>query len=473
MSTVARPLYAFAQRIVVAAGDPGASRDAARVFAARGIDVDTASPDDAAAHVDRGVLALAPTESITPDDARALAPIIEGAVAGGGAVVVLAREPRGRGARAEQAAAALAHLRGAGAVITGDPDVWIETAVLLACHGMPAGPRVAVVAPDGSLLLAAANALELEAFGARLPPCARDADDLGPTDIALVDPAIAAGDPEAVGRVMIVPVVARGELLGAPGVTPLCGLRAAIAAARLAGQLAERQDDRGGDDDAIVGDRVRFDRQLSKLGDRAGDHEAKVLLASWDVPITRQAVATTASAAARLAKRAGYPVEIKPWGPDIPSERDGCPVERDLTSAADVRRAYAAVAREAELESGAPVIVRAAPGRGRELSLRIARVSDLGWMVMADLPGAHGPSAAPAPLSRADAGLLASSIEATRAGDPEPDREALIDLLMRASRCATDNADHLEELELGRVIVFEKGRGALVADARAILRTRR
>jgi hypothetical protein len=194
-----------------------------------------------------------------------------------------------------------------------------------------------------------------------------------------------------------------------------------------------------------------------------------VLLSAWGVRVIRQAVATTASAANRVAKKAGYPVEIKPWSPLAPAEAEGCPVERDLHTAADVRRAFASVGRAAGLPAGAPVIVRETPPPGRELRVRITRVGELGWTVIADAGGAAAPLAAPAPLRQVDAHELVRLVEATRADDPEPDRDAAADQLVRASHQAVRHQDVKSQLELGRVVVCRKGEGALVVDARATL----
>ncbi len=461
------------KRVALAIAHPRTADDARRTLSARGLACETLADDDADSDV---VVALAPAAALTPAVAERLAPRCELAARAGHPVVILCppHDARGRALdRTDEGAAARAFLRSAGAILCDDPDVWIETLVLLSCHGLPAGPRVAVVAPEGSLLFCAASALEREAMGARVPPVARDAGALGPTDVALVDRATVP-DGDRVANALLVPVVQRGELVAGDGRAPLVGLRAALAAATAAGELAQRLAAGLGPasaDDArlLKPERDRFRRQLDKLDDRAGDHEAKVLLASFGVPVTRQAVATTASAAARVGKKAGYPVEIKPWDPDVSSEADGCPVERDLSTAADIRRAFAAVARDAGLPAGAPVIVRAAPGRGRELAVRFARVADLGPMAFVDVNGTPGPRAARAPLRRSDALELAHAVEATRAGDPEPDHDALADLLVRASHLAAGEAD-VESLELGRVIVFGKGDGAVVADARATLR---
>src|SRR4029077_5860327 len=75
-------------------------------------------------------------------------------------------------------------------------------------------------------------------------------------------------------------------------------------------------------------------RQLAKLEGyaRVGDHETKLLLRAYGVPVTRQVVATTPSAAVKGARRVGFPVELKPWGNDVATEPGGCPVERGVTS---------------------------------------------------------------------------------------------------------------------------------------------
>src|SRR5262249_20170525 len=150
--------------------------------------------------------------------------------------------------------------------------------------------------------------------------------------------------------------------------------------------------------------------QLAKLASdqrRVGDHEAKVLLSAYGVPITRQAVATTPSAAVKLARRAGYPVEVKPFGHDLPSEPAGCPVERNVTSDAMVRAAFATVLAAAGRPPGdaSGVIIRETPPSGREVVVALLELPSIGWTVVLEAPGSGtgGPgagiplAAAPAP----------------------------------------------------------------------------
>jgi hypothetical protein len=290
------------------------------------------------------------------------------------------------------------------------------------------------------------------------------------TDVVLYDPALGPAPAHLPG--LHVPVVARGELAG--GEVALYGMRSALAAIDLLGRAAERiavglgTAQRGDRDDDI--DSERLERQLAKLapGSRVGDHETKVLLAAYGVPITRQAVAVTPSAAVRKARSVEFPVELKPWGHDVPTEADGCPVERGVTSDALVRRAFTAVlaaAGRAPTGADAAVIVRETPPAGRDLAVSLVRLPALGWTVVLELPGAPHVAAAPAPLRLVDAQALAAAVVASRAADAEPDRAGLAQLLRRASHLVADVDARLVRLELPRVVVGGRGARTLVVDA--------
>lgn len=373
-------------------------------------------------------------------------------------------------AAATERTAALAYLRAHGAALGHDVDAWLEAVVLLVRHGLPRGPRAAVIAPAGSWLEAQALlvAAESDALGTRPPVIGGDE----PTDVVLYDPAL--GSPPSTTPGLHVPVAPRGELAADP--FALHGARAALSAIHVLGRAAERiavglgPAPRAASAELAV-DRDRLERQLGKLASgRVGDHETKVLLSSYGVPITRQAVATTPSAAVKLARRAGYPVELKPWGHDLPTEPGGCPVEKNVSSDALVRHGFAAVLTAANKSNeGAAIIVRETPPAGREVSVTLRELPSLGWTVLLDAPGT-GQLAAPAPLRLVDAQALALQVAASRAGDPEPDRIGLANLLRRVSHLVVDLGDRVERLELPRVVVGGRGARTLVIDAVTELR---
>lgn len=429
---------------------------------ARGIDARAAdAPGD-------DVVAWALEAPPTATAAVELAAACARAAAAGRPVCLLAPPPRGTGRAAVERAAALAYLRAHGAALGHDVDVWLETVVALVRYGMPRGPRTAVIAPEGSWLHAQALALvaEMEAAGVRPVALGRGDDH---THVLLHDPSLPAGAFAG----LVVPVVARGELAGDDAA--LLGARTAWGAIDVLGRTAERiavglgpATPEASAELAVDGE--LFQRQLAKLAryTRVGDHETKVLLRAYGVAITRQVVATTASMAVHGARQVGFPVELKPYGDDLPTEPDGCPVERDVTSDALVRRAFAAVLTAAgrpptRNEPGA-VIVREAPPLGRDLAASFVRLPGLGWTVVLD-GGVAQVAAAPAPLRLLDAQRLAAAMVASRAGDPEPDRAGLANLLRRASHLVADLGDRLVRLDLPRVVVGGRGSRTVVADA--------
>jgi hypothetical protein len=379
-------------------------------------------------------------------------------------------------------AAAIAYLRANGAALAHDADAWLESIVLLAHHGLPRGPRVAVVAPAGSwleaqalVLVAEADQLDVRAPMVGLTDAERDA-----TDVVLYDPAAGSPPSSTAARVLAIPVAARGELATDP--SHLHTARAALSAVALLGRAAERiaiglgpAPNAASAELAI--DKERLARQLAKLTgnhfSRIGDHETKVLLSAYGIPITRQAVATTPSAAVKVARKAGYPVEVKPWGHDLPTELAGCPVEK-ASSDALVRAAFTSVLTAAHKptapdDPSTAVIVREAPPAGREVTVTLLELPALGWTVVLEAPGV-GIVAAPAPLRLLDAQSLAAQVVSSRAGDAEPDRAGLANVLRRASHLVIDLAPQLQRLDLPRVVVGARGTRTLVIDAATELR---
>lgn len=450
---------------IVAPDQMGATMVAA--LAARGIDArltPRAEGDDLLAHA----LEAPPTA----ETAVELAATAARAAGMGHPICVLVPPQRGSGRAAVERAAALSYLRGHGAIVSHDIDAWLEAIAMIVRFGMPRGPRAAVIAPPGSWLEAQTLTLiaEAEVAGTRAPHLvtsrASDA-----VDVILFDPALGAAPAQLPG--LPVPVVARGELSG--GAQALYGMRAALAAIEMLGLAAQRIAVGLGPAPAseraeLEIDDGRFERQLAKLapGSRVGDHETKVLLAAYGVPITRQAVALTPSAAVRAARRAGYPVELKPWGHHVPTEPAGCPIERDVSSDALVRRAFSAVlaaAGKAPNSSDSAVIVREPPPSGRDLAVQFVRLPSLGWTAVLEIPGASQVAAYPAPLRSADATALAAAIVASRAADPEPDRAGLANVLRRASFIVADLDARIVRLELPRVVVGGRGARTVVADA--------
>ena len=67
---------------------------------------------------------------------------------------------------------------------------------------------------------------------------------------------------------------------------------------------------------------------------------------------------------------------------------------------------------------------------------------------MLEVPGSPQVIAAPCPLRLIDAEASARTVIASRAGDPEPDRIGLANLLRRASHLVVDQDERLTRIEL-------------------------
>jgi hypothetical protein len=131
-----------------------------------------------------------------------------------------------------------------------------------------------------------------------------------------------------------------------------------------------------------------------------------------------------------------------------------------------VRAAFTTVlvAAGAAPDGGTGVIIRETPPQGREVAVSFLALPQLGWTVVLETPGGQ-PAAAPAPLRLIDAQTLAAHVAASRAGDPDPDRTGLANLLRRASHLAVDLGDRVARLELPRIVVGGRGARTLVVDA--------
>lgn len=454
-----------------------------RALHQRGLQAAELAPTGAGALAELAVYAHVVDGILDPTTAVALSQVHRPSSALGETVmptVILAPPPTTVAAQAASEAAALAYLRAHGAIVTHDPDVWLEVIVALARHPLPAGPHIALIASEHSWLGAQARTLT-EGDARPLQWLVAGHPSRAQTDIVLFDFASGVVPARQVAPDAVwVPVLARSELLtGVDGLAKgvLFGARTAVlalshvgaAAGRIAAGLGPAP---RGERAELEVDEEKLARQLDRVlpGDpRMGDHETKAMLSAYGVPITRQAVATTASAALRVAKRAGFPVEMKPWGHDVPSERVGCPLATGLATGADVRRAFSEVLRQAgrsELETeGAAVIVREAAPRGRELYAVFTQLPAVGWTTIVGGHGMLAPVAAPAPLRLIDAQGLAAHLLASRAAEAEPDRVALANLLRRASHVAVDLGHACRRLELARIVVGARGERTAVVDA--------
>jgi len=215
------------------------------------------------------------------------------------------------------------------------------------------------------------------------------------------------------------------------------------------------------------------------------EHEAKLLLALYGIPITREEVATSATQAAQIAEKIGYPVALKVNSPQITHKSEAGGIRLNLTSKSALIKAYPELlancqkyAPKAKIEG---VLVQEMAKEGVEVIIGVSRDPQFGLVLMFGLGGIfveilRDVSMRLVPITRRDAEEMVREIKGYQIltgarGKPRADIEAIIDLLLKVSNLASDWGDSISELDLNPVVVFEDGQGAKVLDALCVKRS--
>jgi acetyltransferase len=260
-----------------------------------------------------------------------------------------------------------------------------------------------------------------------------------------------------------------------------------LAAAKAVAQLAWYQDkaarvaaaDEGSaPHDVVPGqDLTRAIRQ----GEGLSEHGSKQILERYGIPVTREALATSADMAVGLARELGYPVALKVQAPQIAHKTEADGIRLDLASDQAVRSAYGEIlanaerfAPDAEVQG---VLVQEMLEGGVEVIIGATKDPVFGHAIMFGLGGIfvevlRDVSFRIAPLTRADAEEMIEEIAGHRVllgarGRPPADREAIVDALLSVSRLVTEHPDAIAELDINPLLVFPKGAKAVDALIRA------
>ena len=223
---------------------------------------------------------------------------------------------------------------------------------------------------------------------------------------------------------------------------------------------------------------ARAEQVLKGAGQVLTDQESKVVLRGFGFEVTRQAVANSASGAAGFADRISYPVVLKALSPDLRRRSDVGGVMLALSTAAAVRRAYAAIVDN--IERRAPtarldgVLVAEMIDAGLDVRCGGLRLGTGELVVYGRIEGGTTP-AEPAlalhPLTGADALALAHAI-VSRAPVPalrresDPDVRGLAHLLLRLSKLLSHTGDRLMTVDLGPARLVGPPRHYVTLDAR-------
>ncbi len=212
--------------------------------------------------------------------------------------------------------------------------------------------------------------------------------------------------------------------------------------------------------------------------------EAKELFTLYGLPVTPTKLARTEEDAVRLAKEIGFPVVMKIVSPDILHKSDAGGVKVNIKDEKAAREAYQTILKNAkDYRADADIhgiaIQEMAPW-GTEVILGSVNDATFGPTMMFGLGGIFvevlkDVTFRVAPVSVSQAMRMFSEIRgapilAGVRGEAPRDKKALADTICSYSNMILDLADEISESDANPVLVYEEGKGAIVVDARIILK---
>lgn len=206
-------------------------------------------------------------------------------------------------------------------------------------------------------------------------------------------------------------------------------------------------------------------------------------LKAYGFPTVPYKLAPTADEAVAASDEIGYPVVMKIVGPKILHKTDVGGVQLDLRDGPAVRTAYETMIKTVRSRLGNDVeiwgvLIQKMMDRGKEVILGVTRDKRFGPVLMVGLGGIYTEilkdvSFRLAPLRENEAEEMIREIRTIKLlqgarGEPPSDLGAVAECLLRLSEFVTDHPN-IHELDINPLLVYARGKGAVVADARIIL----
>lgn len=228
---------------------------------------------------------------------------------------------------------------------------------------------------------------------------------------------------------------------------------------------------------------ARIKNDLSQQPAGLNENASKQLLAEYGVPVTHEALARSATEAARLAKEIGAPVALKIQSSDIQHKTEAGGVVLSLTGARAIRQAFDQIMRNARSYNRSAriegvLVQEMVPADAVEVIVGSSNDEDFGPVVVFGLGGImvelfKDSVLRLAPVSLEEAHEMIASIRGAALlrgfrGRLAADAEALADAIVRVSHLACDLQDEIAAVDINPLMVRPQGLGVLAADALVI-----
>jgi len=226
--------------------------------------------------------------------------------------------------------------------------------------------------------------------------------------------------------------------------------------------------------DTAPGTKARLDEFPADLTEA----DAKELLASYGIPITRERLCRSLSESLAAAEEIGYPVALKVMSPDIPHKTEAGIVALHVKDEEELRNTYGRILEKAvKARTGARikgVLVQEMVSGGQECIVGVRRDPLFGPVIAVGIGGIfvevlQDVSLRLAPVDRETVMKMLEELKGLpllrgARGNPPRDIEALASLVEAVSRMVLSEPDLLE-LDVNPVMVLQEGRGAVAVDA--------
>ena len=206
---------------------------------------------------------------------------------------------------------------------------------------------------------------------------------------------------------------------------------------------------------------------------------SKLVLETYGIPVTREILAVTREGVLQAAAEIGYPVALKIMSPDLLHKTEAGGVVLNVSDSAGIEKAFQELIERVGLYKPEAIIegvlVQEMLPPGLEVIIGIKKDPIFGPTVVFGLGGIFvevlkDAVTRVAPLCEEDARSMINELKGKALldgvrGQLPRDVNALVSILLKVSRLAVELEDSIEEMDINPLIVYEKGAGAVAADA--------
>jgi len=212
------------------------------------------------------------------------------------------------------------------------------------------------------------------------------------------------------------------------------------------------------------------------------EQESYEILKAYNFPVVKSFLAGNEHQAIEAAENIGFPVVLKIASPEILHKFDFGGVKLNLKNKTEVRKGFQEIlkkvlAKKPNAEIRGMIVEEMAP-EGKEIILGMNRDAQFGPILMFGMGGIYVEALEDVTFRLAPIRELTATMMITRTkthkilqgfrGEKPYDIEAIADCLKRLSQLVMDFED-IQELDINPLIVYEKGKGCAIVDARIIL----